>query len=153
MLGAAGMIGPEILGSWGAIPEATSEPSAPPLPARPAAPGRRRSRAPSCLAPRAGARASTAHPLPAAPRPALDRRPSPPAPPDIDWWRTGVIPPAGTYDNYWTDPYTLFAIEAVAMNFAELKRLQARICVFVRACWWACVCVCVCVLWGPEGEA
>ncbi|KAI8472383.1 MAG: light-harvesting chlorophyll-a/b protein of photosystem I [Monoraphidium minutum] len=42
----------------------------------------------------------------------------------IEWWRTGVIPPAGTYDNYWTDPYTLFAIEVVAMQFAELKRLQ-----------------------------
>jgi hypothetical protein len=35
-----------------------------------------------------------------------------------------VIPPAGTYSNYWTDPYTLFLIEVVAMQFAELKRLQ-----------------------------
>jgi light-harvesting complex I chlorophyll a/b binding protein 3 len=42
----------------------------------------------------------------------------------VDWWRTGVIPPAGTYDNYWTDPYTLFAIEVVLIQFAELKRLQ-----------------------------
>jgi hypothetical protein len=48
----------------------------------------------------------------------------PQPPPDIDWWRTGVIPPAGTYSNYWTDPYTLFTIEVVAMQFAELKRLQ-----------------------------
>ncbi|GBF94965.1 hypothetical protein Rsub_07466 [Raphidocelis subcapitata] len=66
MLGAAGIIGPEILGAMGAIPEATR----------------------------------------------------------IDWWRTGVIPPAGSYTNYWTDPYTLFLIEVVAMQFAELKRLQ-----------------------------
>jgi light-harvesting complex I chlorophyll a/b binding protein 3 len=54
-------------------------------------------------------------------------RPSPlpkQPPTDIDWWRTGVIPPAGTYSNYWTDPYTLFTIEVVAMQFAELKRLQ-----------------------------
>ena len=43
---------------------------------------------------------------------------------DIDWWRTGVIPPAGSYQGYWTDPYTLFTIEVVAMQFAELKRLQ-----------------------------
>jgi hypothetical protein len=50
---------------------------------------------------------------------------APPAhPTDIDWWRTGVIPPAGTYDKYWPDPYTLFTIEVVAMQFAELKRLQ-----------------------------
>jgi hypothetical protein len=49
---------------------------------------------------------------------------APDHPPDIDWWRTGVIPPAGTYDKYWTDPYTLFTIEVVAMQFAELKRLQ-----------------------------
>jgi hypothetical protein len=48
----------------------------------------------------------------------------PPPPPGVDWWRTGVIPPAGTYDNYWTDPYTLFAIEVVLIQFAELKRLQ-----------------------------
>ncbi|KIY99446.1 Chlorophyll a-b binding protein 8 [Monoraphidium neglectum] len=66
MLGAAGIIGPEILGHYNLIPEATR----------------------------------------------------------VDWWRTGVIPPAGTYDNYWTDPYTLFAIEVVLIQFAELKRLQ-----------------------------
>eukprot|EP00195_Chlamydomonas_chlamydogama_P016298 CAMPEP_0202898972 /NCGR_PEP_ID=MMETSP1392-20130828/7340_1 /ASSEMBLY_ACC=CAM_ASM_000868 /TAXON_ID=225041 /ORGANISM="Chlamydomonas chlamydogama, Strain SAG 11-48b" /LENGTH=273 /DNA_ID=CAMNT_0049585047 /DNA_START=65 /DNA_END=886 /DNA_ORIENTATION=+ len=43
---------------------------------------------------------------------------------NIVWYRSGVIPPAGTYDNYWTDSMSLFYVEAVAMNFAELKRLQ-----------------------------
>lgn len=42
----------------------------------------------------------------------------------VVWFRSGVIPPAGTYDGYWTDPYSLFLIEIVAMQFAELKRLQ-----------------------------
>lgn len=42
----------------------------------------------------------------------------------LPWFKTGVIPPAGTEFSYWADPYTLFFIEAVAMNFAELKRLQ-----------------------------
>ena len=31
--------------------------------------------------------------------------------------------PAG---KYWADPYTLFWVEAILMNFAELKRWQAR---------------------------
>jgi light-harvesting complex I chlorophyll a/b binding protein 3 len=43
---------------------------------------------------------------------------------DIRWFETGVIPPAGTYDKYWTDPYSLFFIEVVAMQFAELRRWQ-----------------------------
>lgn len=43
---------------------------------------------------------------------------------DIRWFETGVIPPAGTYDKYWTDPYSLFFIEVIAMQFAELKRWQ-----------------------------
>lgn len=42
----------------------------------------------------------------------------------IDWFRTGVIPPAGVYKNFWADPFTLFFIEVVAIQFAELKRLQ-----------------------------
>lgn len=33
-------------------------------------------------------------------------------------------PPAGTDYSYWADNYTLFYLEAIAMNFAELKRLQ-----------------------------
>ena len=40
------------------------------------------------------------------------------------WFKSGVIPPAGTYDGYWADPYTLFLVEIIAMQFAELRRLQ-----------------------------
>jgi hypothetical protein len=47
-----------------------------------------------------------------------------PAETGVVWFKSGVIPPAGTYDGYWTDPYSLFLIEIVAMQFAELKRLQ-----------------------------
>ncbi|GMH39658.1 hypothetical protein BSKO_07556 [Bryopsis sp. KO-2023] len=42
----------------------------------------------------------------------------------IVWYRNGVIPPAGSSDVYWCDPYTLFFVEVVAMQFAELRRLQ-----------------------------
>jgi hypothetical protein len=42
----------------------------------------------------------------------------------IRWFESGVIPPAGTYQGYWTDPWSLFYIEVLAMQFAELKRLQ-----------------------------
>lgn len=42
----------------------------------------------------------------------------------IVWFRSGVIPPAGTYEGYWTDAYSLFFIEILAMQFAELKRWQ-----------------------------
>ncbi|PNH12057.1 Chlorophyll a-b binding protein 8, chloroplastic [Tetrabaena socialis] len=66
MLGAAGCIAPEVLGSAGLIPEATN----------------------------------------------------------VVWYTSGVIPPAGTYDNYWADPYAIFFVEIVAMQFAELRRLQ-----------------------------
>jgi len=44
-------------------------------------------------------------------------------PAEVTWFRTGVIQPAGTY-RYWTDPYSLFFLEVVAMQFAELKRWQ-----------------------------
>jgi light-harvesting complex I chlorophyll a/b binding protein 3 len=47
-----------------------------------------------------------------------------PAGNDIAWFSSGVIPPAGSYDEYWTDNVSLFWLEAIAMNFAELKRLQ-----------------------------
>jgi light-harvesting complex I chlorophyll a/b binding protein 3 len=40
------------------------------------------------------------------------------------WFKSGVIPPAGSYDKYWVDPYTLFFVEVVMMQFAELKRYQ-----------------------------
>jgi len=28
----------------------------------------------------------------------------------LPWFQTGVIPPAGTYNLYWTDNYMLFAL-------------------------------------------
>ncbi len=57
----------------------------------------------------------------------------PQTPEEVTWFKTGVIPPAGTYngtafspDNkgYWLDPYSLFFIEVIAFQFAELRRLQ-----------------------------
>ncbi len=38
--------------------------------------------------------------------------------------RSKVIPFAGVYRGYWTDAFTLFFIEIIALQFAELKRLQ-----------------------------
>jgi light-harvesting complex I chlorophyll a/b binding protein 3 len=43
---------------------------------------------------------------------------------NVVWFASGVIPPAGGYKEYWTDSVSLFYVEAVLMNFAELKRLQ-----------------------------
>ena len=43
---------------------------------------------------------------------------------NVAWFASGVIPPAGAYKGYWTDSMSLFFVEAIAMNFAELKRLQ-----------------------------
>ena len=43
---------------------------------------------------------------------------------EVTWFKTGVIPPAGVYDKYWADPYTLFFIEVIAFQFAELRRWQ-----------------------------
>lgn len=40
------------------------------------------------------------------------------------WFRNGLIPPAGQYHDYWTDPFSLFLIEVVMIQFAELKRWQ-----------------------------
>ena len=48
----------------------------------------------------------------------------PQTPDEAIWFRSGVIPPAGSYDKYWADPYTIFFGEIVAMQFAELKRWQ-----------------------------
>merc|ERR1712039_1092332 len=42
----------------------------------------------------------------------------------IIWFKSGVIPPAGTYSSYSTDPYTIFFIEVILMQFAELRRWQ-----------------------------
>ncbi|CAM6024745.1 unnamed protein product [Sphagnum balticum] len=41
----------------------------------------------------------------------------------LPWFKTGVIPPAGTYD-YWADPFTLFVFEIALMGFAEHRRAQ-----------------------------
>ncbi|KAJ1415605.1 Chlorophyll A-B binding protein [Sesbania bispinosa] len=41
----------------------------------------------------------------------------------LPWFKTGVIPPAGTY-SYWADPYTLFVLEMALMGFAEHRRFQ-----------------------------
>ncbi len=38
------------------------------------------------------------------------------------WWKTGLIPPLGVYKDYWLDPFSLFWIEVIAVQFAELKR-------------------------------
>ena len=38
------------------------------------------------------------------------------------WWRSGLIPPLGVSQDYWTDPFSLFFVEVIAMQFAELKR-------------------------------
>ncbi|XP_010252884.1 PREDICTED: chlorophyll a-b binding protein 8, chloroplastic [Nelumbo nucifera] len=46
-----------------------------------------------------------------------------PAETALPWFKTGVIPPAGTY-NYWADPYTLFVLEMALMGFAEHRRYQ-----------------------------
>jgi light-harvesting complex I chlorophyll a/b binding protein 3 len=48
----------------------------------------------------------------------------PQQPQEVVWFKTGVIPPAGTYDKYWIDPFSLFFIEVIAMQFAELRRWQ-----------------------------
>ena len=39
------------------------------------------------------------------------------------WFTTGVLGPAGQYE-YWTDPWSLFYIEIIAMQFAEIRRWQ-----------------------------
>merc|ERR1711985_41841 len=47
-----------------------------------------------------------------------------PAATGVVWFKAGVIPPAGSYNDYWSDPYTIFFVEVVLMQFAELKRWQ-----------------------------
>jgi light-harvesting complex I chlorophyll a/b binding protein 3 len=49
----------------------------------------------------------------------------PQSPQDVLWWKTGLIPPLGNYkDGYWMDPFSLFWIEVILVQFAELKRWQ-----------------------------
>merc|ERR1739848_816952 len=47
-----------------------------------------------------------------------------PAETAIPWFESGVIPPVGSYNRYWSDPYTIFFVEVVLMQFAELKRCK-----------------------------
>lgn len=47
-----------------------------------------------------------------------------PADTALPWFKSGVIPPAGDYGHYWSDPYTIFFVEVILMQFAELKRWQ-----------------------------
>merc|ERR1711904_672939 len=47
-----------------------------------------------------------------------------PAATGVVWFKTGVIPPAGNFGQYWSDPYTIFFVEVILMQFAELKRFQ-----------------------------
>merc|ERR1712217_899588 len=42
----------------------------------------------------------------------------------VTWFKSGVIPPAGNFNSYWSDPYSIFYIEVILMQFAELKRWQ-----------------------------
>eukprot|EP00227_Mantoniella_beaufortii_P013800 CAMPEP_0197581920 /NCGR_PEP_ID=MMETSP1326-20131121/5278_1 /TAXON_ID=1155430 /ORGANISM="Genus nov. species nov., Strain RCC2288" /LENGTH=302 /DNA_ID=CAMNT_0043145899 /DNA_START=25 /DNA_END=933 /DNA_ORIENTATION=- len=46
-----------------------------------------------------------------------------PADTGLVWFRSGAIPPQGTFD-YWADPTTIFWVNMVMMNFAEVKRGQ-----------------------------
>lgn len=48
----------------------------------------------------------------------------PQTPDEVIWFKSGVIPPAGVYDKYWLDPYSLFFIEVILVQFAELRRWQ-----------------------------
>jgi light-harvesting complex I chlorophyll a/b binding protein 3 len=48
----------------------------------------------------------------------------PQSPEEVLWWRSGLIPPLGTYKSYWMDPFSLFWIEVILVQFAELKRWQ-----------------------------
>ena len=40
------------------------------------------------------------------------------------WFQAGVIPPLGSPDFYWADAKTIFFVQIVLMQFAELRRLQ-----------------------------
>jgi len=46
-----------------------------------------------------------------------------PASTGLVWFKSGAIPPQGTFD-YWADPVTIFWINMVMMNFVEVKRGQ-----------------------------
>lgn len=42
----------------------------------------------------------------------------------VMFWKSGLIPPLGVSQEYWMDPFSLFFVEVILMQFAELKRLQ-----------------------------
>ena len=46
-----------------------------------------------------------------------------PADTGLVWFKSGAIPPQGTFD-YWADPTTIFWVNMCLMNFAEIKRGQ-----------------------------
>jgi len=49
----------------------------------------------------------------------------PQSPEEVLWWKSGLIPPLGTYSKgYWMDPFSLFWVEVILVQFAELKRWQ-----------------------------
>lgn len=41
----------------------------------------------------------------------------------MPWFTTGFLPPAGTF-HYYADPYALFAVQVLLMQFVELQRLR-----------------------------
>eukprot|EP00884_Botryococcus_braunii_P014011 jgi/Botrbrau1/22610/Bobra.176_1s0040.1 len=49
----------------------------------------------------------------------------PQTPAEVLWFKSGLVPPLGVYEKgYWTDPWSLFFIEVILVQFAELKRWQ-----------------------------
>lgn len=49
----------------------------------------------------------------------------PQTPAEVLWWKSGLVPPLGVYEKgYWTDPWSLFFVEVILVQFAELKRWQ-----------------------------
>jgi len=40
----------------------------------------------------------------------------------VMFWKSGLIPPLGVSQEYWMDPFSLFFVEVILMQFAELKR-------------------------------
>ena len=55
------------------------------------------------------------------------------------WWRSGLIPPLGIYKSYWIDPFSLFWIEVILVQFAELKRWGLLLCVRIHGQYLLCI--------------
>jgi len=47
-----------------------------------------------------------------------------PAEHGIVWWKAGFIGPTSAGYEYWSDYYTVFLVQVILMQFAELRRLQ-----------------------------